>query len=139
MIGRRLRQHQAEKLAQRERIGGPPRNRTLSIQALEIADQQQPKVAPRRQPRPAVVRVESLAQAFDIPVEIVLVEDLIQSRVERMGSTAWQVLGHHPHRRLLRVPPSFAHRHRRQCRTRDRSCRSFLRVFRGICRIACRT
>ena len=44
-----------------------------------------------------------------------LVEDLIQSHVERMRSTARQVLGRQPHRRLLRVSPSFAHRHRPQC------------------------
>jgi hypothetical protein len=31
-------------------------------------------------------------------------------------------LGRHPHRRLLRVPPSFTRRHRRQCSTHDRSC-----------------
>jgi hypothetical protein len=29
MIGRRVRQHQPEKLAQRERVGGPPRDRAL--------------------------------------------------------------------------------------------------------------
>ena len=121
MIRRRLRQHQPEKLAQRKRIRRPPRNRALGVQAFEIADQQQPEVAPGRQPRPAVVRVESLAQAFDEPVEVVLVEDLIQSRVERMRGTARQILGRHPHRCLLRVPPSFAHRHRRQCSTPNRS------------------
>jgi len=41
-----------------------------------------------------------------------------------MSGTARQVLGRHPHRRLLRVPLSFAHRRRRQCSTRDRSRRS---------------
>jgi hypothetical protein len=54
----------------------------------------------------------------------VLVEDLIQPRIERMRGAPWQVVRRHPHRRLRRVPPSFAHRHRRQCSTRDRSCRS---------------
>jgi hypothetical protein len=29
-------------------------------------------------------------------------------------------LGGHSHRRLLGAPSSFAHRHRRQCSTRDR-------------------
>jgi hypothetical protein len=32
-----------------------------------------------------------------------LVEDLIQSCVERMRGTAWQIMRAHPHRRLLRV------------------------------------
>jgi hypothetical protein len=87
MVRRRVRQHQAEKLAQGKRIGRPPRDRALRVQAFEIADQQQPEVATGRQSWSTVVRIESLAQAFDEPVEIVLVEDLIQSHVERMGST----------------------------------------------------
>jgi hypothetical protein len=117
MIRRRLRQQQPEKLAQGKRIGRPPRDRALSVQAFEIADQQQPEVAPRRQPWSAVIRGKPLAQPFDVPVEIMLIENLIQSRVERMGGAPRQVLGRHPHRRLLRTPSSFAHRHRRQFST----------------------
>jgi hypothetical protein len=83
VVGWRLRQHEPEKLAQRKRIGGTPRDRALSVQALEIPDQQQTKVASRRQARPTVVRVEPLAQGFDVPVEVVLLKNLIQSRVER--------------------------------------------------------
>ena len=60
MVRRRLRQHQPEKLAQRKRIGRTPRDRALRVQAFEIADQQQPEVAARRQAGPALVRVESL-------------------------------------------------------------------------------
>jgi hypothetical protein len=45
------------------------------VQAFEIADQQQPEVTPRRQSRPAVLRVESLAEPFDVPVDVVLVEN----------------------------------------------------------------
>jgi len=40
-----------------------------------------------------------------------------------------QVLRGHPHRRLPGTPWSFAHRHRRQCRTRDRSCRSLIQPW----------
>jgi hypothetical protein len=40
-----------------------------------------------------VIRIEPLAQALDEAVEVVLVEDLIQSRVERMGGAARQVVG----------------------------------------------
>jgi hypothetical protein len=76
--GRRFGQHQAEKLAERKRVSRPPRDRTLGIQAFEIPDQQQAEVAARRQPWPALVRVESLAESFDVPVEVVGVEDLIQ-------------------------------------------------------------
>lgn len=74
MIGRRLRQHQAEKLAQRKRIGRPPRNRALGIQAFEIPNQQQAEVAARWQSGAALVRIESFAQAFDVRVKVVLVE-----------------------------------------------------------------
>jgi hypothetical protein len=52
--------------------------RALRVQALEIADQQKPEIAPGRQPRPTVVRVESLAEPFDVPVEVMLVENLIR-------------------------------------------------------------
>jgi hypothetical protein len=48
---------------------------------------------------------------LDEPVEVVLVKDLIQSRIERMRGTAWAGLALRPHRRRLRKPPSFAHRH----------------------------
>jgi hypothetical protein len=43
-----------------------------------------------------------------------------------MGGTSGQVLSGHPHRRLLRVPLSFAHRHRRQGSTPINSCRSLI-------------
>jgi hypothetical protein len=51
-----------------------------SIVTGKLSDQQQSKVASGRQTRPAdLVRIESLTQAFDVPVEVVLVEDLIRS------------------------------------------------------------
>jgi hypothetical protein len=88
VIGRRLGQHQPEKRAQRKRIRGTPRNGTLGVQAFEIADQQQAEVAARRQARPSLVCVESLAESFDVPVEVMLLEDLIQSCVKWMRGTA---------------------------------------------------
>src|SRR4029077_5663362 len=111
MIRRRLRQDQSEKRAQGKRIGRPPRDGALSIQAFEIADQQQAEIATGRQPWTAVGRVESLAESFDVPVKVTVLEDLIQSRVERMCRAPWQLVSRHPDRRLLRVPLSFAHRH----------------------------
>jgi hypothetical protein len=75
------------------------------------------------------IRIEALAQSFDVPIEGVLVKYLIQSRVEGMCGISRQVLGCHPRRGLLRVPLSFAHRHRRQFSTRDRSCRSLSQRF----------
>ena len=44
VIGRRLMQGEAEKVAQRERIARPPRDAALGVEALEIANQQQPEV-----------------------------------------------------------------------------------------------
>ena len=100
MIRRRFRQHQAEKFAQRERIGGTPRNRALGIETFKVPDQEQAEVAARRQPRSACVRVESLAESLDVLIEIVSFKDLIQARVERMGGAARQILRGHSQRRL---------------------------------------
>ena len=55
-------------------------DRPLGVQAFEIADQHQAKVATRRQARPALRGVEPLAQILDEAVEVLLVENLIQSR-----------------------------------------------------------
>jgi hypothetical protein len=91
----------------------PPCDRALRVQALEIPDQQEPKVTTRRQPGPAILRIEPLAESFDEPVEVMVVEDLVQSRVERMRGAPREVVRRQPHRRLLSVSPAFAHRHRR--------------------------
>jgi hypothetical protein len=84
---RSLRQHEPEKFAQRKRIGRPPRDRVLGIQAFEVADRQQPNVAPGRHPGSTdLVGIEPLTECFDVPVEVMFVEDLIQPRVRRMRS-----------------------------------------------------
>jgi hypothetical protein len=83
-----------------------------SYPPLEIPDQQEAEVAARRQSWPPVAGVESLAQAFDVSIEVVFVEELIQSCVEGMGGAARQVWDGEPHRHLSRPPSSFAHRHR---------------------------
>src|SRR5580765_2436367 len=88
-----VRQDQAEKFAQGERIGRSPRDGALGVQALEIPDQQQPEVPPGRQTRSTVAGVEALAQPFHVSVEVVLIEELIQPLVEGMRGTARQVLG----------------------------------------------
>jgi hypothetical protein len=63
-------------------------------------------------------KLEASAEVFGVPVEPHVCRGLIQTRVERMRRGPRQLLG-----RLPRVPLSFAHRHRRQRSTRDRSCR----------------
>src|SRR5581483_3828099 len=56
MVRRRLRQHQPEKVAQRKRIRGSPSDGAFGVQTSEVADQEQPEIASRRQswagPRP---------------------------------------------------------------------------------------
>jgi hypothetical protein len=42
------------------------------------------------------VRGESLTQTLDVAIEIVLIEDLVQSRVEPNGGTARQIVGSPP-------------------------------------------
>jgi hypothetical protein len=64
-----------------------------------------------QQPGPATVRVKS-AHRFGVWIEVMVVEDLIQSRVERVRGTARQVLRRYPHRRLSWMQSSFAHRQR---------------------------
>jgi hypothetical protein len=111
MIRRRVRQHQPEKVAQHERIGCTPCDGAPRIRAFEVADQQQTEIAPRRQARAAdLVSVEALTQSLDVAVKVMLVENLIQSCVERMRGTAWKVLGRHrtstPASRVAVVYPS---------------------------------
>src|SRR3954463_11344066 len=68
MIRRRIWQHQPEKLAERQGIRRTPRDGALGIQAFEVSDQQQSKVASGRQTRPAdLVRIESLTEASTHP------------------------------------------------------------------------
>src|SRR2546427_9285681 len=106
----------------------------LGVETFEVPQQQQAKIPTRRQTRPAnVVCVEPLTERLNVSVEARCVEDLIQSCVERMRGAPRQVLRGHPHRGLLRTTPSWAHRHARQCSTRDRSCRSLTQSFTNGC------
>jgi hypothetical protein len=98
----RLVQFESEKAAHAQRIGRAPRDRALRVEPFEVAEQQHTEIPARWQARTAdLVGVEALAQRLDISIEIGLVEDLIQSRVERMRGAARQVLCGYPHRRLF--------------------------------------
>jgi hypothetical protein len=82
MIRRRLGQHQAQKIPECEGIRRTPCDGALGVQAFEVADQQQSKVAARRLPTPTdLVGIESLTERLDVVVEPGLVQNLIQSRV----------------------------------------------------------
>ena len=53
MLRRDLVQAQAQKVTQGERVGGALRDPALRVDALEVANQQQPEVRARRQTRAA--------------------------------------------------------------------------------------
>ncbi len=84
----------------------------LRVDALEVADQQQPEVRARRQTRAAHRgRVERRALRFDERVEAVRVEHLIQSLIERMPTGDRQVVRGDPHVRCPCPILASTHRH----------------------------
>ena len=98
MIGWGLVQLQAQKATDAQRIRRPPRDGALGVETFEVPEQQHAEIAPRRQARPAnVIGVKPLAQRLDVRVEVGLVQNLFQARVERMRGAPRQVLGGHPH------------------------------------------
>ena len=87
VVRRRLVQTDAQKIAQRQRIRRAPSDPALRVDAFEIADQRQPEVDPRWQARAAHrLGIEWLALTFDEIIEVVLGQQLIQPRVERMAA-----------------------------------------------------
>lgn len=101
VIRRRVVQRQAEEVPQRQRIGRPPRDTAFRVQALEAADEQQPKVDARRHARPSHrVRVEPRAGGLCEVVKSLVRQQSIQARVERMTHRRGQVGRRHPHRWL---------------------------------------
>ena len=134
MVRRGLVQRDVQKLPQAQRIRRPPRDRPFRVQALEVAEQQQPEVAPRRQTRPAdPVGVELRALTLDKGVETRLVENTIQAFVERVTPAPRQIRARYPHRRLPRAPAALAHCHGQKCSTQDSACRSLSRTFTTAC------
>ena len=70
VVGRRLFQTDAQKIAQRQRVRRAPGDAALGVNALEIANQQQPEIDTRRQAGPAHhLGVEAGALAFGEVVE----------------------------------------------------------------------
>jgi hypothetical protein len=68
VVGWRVFQTHAQKIAQRQRIRRAPGDAALGVNALEITDQQQPEIDPRRQSRPAHrLRIEAGALPFEPP------------------------------------------------------------------------
>jgi hypothetical protein len=85
VIGRGLVQPQPQETADRERIGRAPGDAAFRIEALEVADQQQPEVAPRRQARPTHdrgVEALALAPAAELKLAFWTESDRLESRRE---------------------------------------------------------
>ena len=116
VIGGRLMERQAHETADRQGVGGPPRDAALRVDAFEVPDEQQPEILARRQTRPSHDRgIERATLVFREPVEAVRVQDRVQSRVERMPRRRRQVRRDDPQRRLVSL--SRPHRHARHCST----------------------
>jgi hypothetical protein len=85
---------------------------------VQIVDTKPPSWLPNR------MCFRTAGRATRRSVKVRCIQDLIQPRVEWMRAASRQILRRHPHRGLPRRLSAFTHRHRRQCSTRDRSCRS---------------
>src|SRR2546422_11552098 len=72
-------------MAQRQRVRRSPRDAALALDPLDIANQQQAKIPPRRQRRPPHrLGVETLALPLHERVEPALLQHLVQALIERM-------------------------------------------------------
>jgi hypothetical protein len=122
VLRRRLLEPQAQKAAQRQRVGGAPRDAALRINPLEVADQQQPEDVPgRRLGRPSLAW--NGAYCVSTNSSTVGIEHLIEPLVERVPASRRQLIRRDPQSRRPRAVSTSTHGHG-QCSTRDRSCRS---------------
>src|SRR6185437_89488 len=86
VVGRQLAGRHAQKITQAERVGSPPGDPTLAVDALEEPEQQAAEVDARSQPRPShLLRVELRAQPLDMPVEPLVRQHAIHRPIERMA------------------------------------------------------
>ena len=104
-------QAQPQEPAERQRIGGPPRDAALRINAFEVPDQEQPEVGPRQQAWTADRGVERSALRFHEGVKPVLVEHLIQSLIERVPTSPGQRIRGNPQPRRSRAVLATTHGH----------------------------
>src|SRR5204862_4126100 len=102
VIRRVLVQRDAHETPQCQRVRQPPGNPALRSDALEIPDQQRPKVNPRRQRRtPVLLRIKLRAPAFDKLVEALRLQQLIQALIKRMPRSRCQLAVRDPNLILL--------------------------------------
>src|ERR1035441_3479433 len=92
VIRRVLVQRDAHETSQCQRVRQPPGNPPLRPNALEIPDQQRPKVNPRRQRRtPVLLGIKLRAPGLDKLVEALGLQQLIQTLIERMPRSRCQL------------------------------------------------
>src|SRR6266496_4318316 len=102
----------AHKTPQRQRVRQPPGNPALRPDALEIPDQQRPKVNPRRQRRtPVLGRIELRAPLLDKLVKALGLQQLIQTLIKRMPRSRRQLGVRDPDVLLLLPLLARPHRH----------------------------
>ena len=93
VLGCGLVEAQPEEAAQRQGIGGPPGDPALRIDALEVPDQQQSEIRPRRQARASHRSgVKRCAVGLDEVIEPVRVEDPIQALIKRVTASRRQLI-----------------------------------------------
>lgn len=86
VIRRRFRQRDAHKLPQRQRVGQPPGDAVLAVDAFAVADQQRTEVDSWNQAGTSHGRrVELAAKTLDKDVKLFIVQKLVQPRIERMA------------------------------------------------------
>src|ERR1700693_3631572 len=81
-----LLQPNPHKLPQRQRVRQSPGYPTLTVDALEISDQQTPKVDPRRQRRPPELRrIELRTPLFHELIELLSFQQFVELLIEGMS------------------------------------------------------
>jgi hypothetical protein len=89
-----------------------PGDPALRIDPLEIAQQQQAEVDPRRQRRPAIVGgVESRTLLLDKLIELLAVEEFMETLIKRVRRTWSQLIVSDPEIFLALAVLASAHRH----------------------------
>ena len=128
VVRRGLVEGEVQKRANAQRVGGRATrslvpNPTLQSSRATAAENTGP--APDSPTDPVRVRTTRTVPPRTRRTRVV--EHSIQPLVKRVPSTLRQIRRGHPHRRLPRSTAACPHRHARQCRTQDRSCRSLER------------
>src|SRR5712692_600575 len=114
VIGRHLVQSYPQKTPQPQRIRRPPRNPPFAVDALEISNQQQAEIPPRRQTGPPhLLRVEARTLLLHVLVKTALLQQPVQLLVERMPHRPRQIRVCDPKFLLASLLLSSAHSHAR--------------------------